>query len=497
MSSNIGEIKSILEKLNDIRGNQKSKIVFVSGNFNIIHPGHLRLFRFAKECGDLLVVGLHQNENKGVCIEQKLRREALGSIGLVDYILPLEISSTEIIEKLKPDIVLKGKEHESRFNSEAEAVQKYGGTLLFGSGEISFSASSLIRQEIVNPSSIGYLPKDFMSRHDITITNLIKHVEAFSNLKVCVVGDTIVDDYINCSPQGMSQEDPTIVVTPESKKTFVGGAGIVSMHAKNLGADVSFFTVLADDDAGSLAREKLNSSGVTLHAFMDSSRPTSLKQRYRASGKTLLRVNHIRKHSISKQISQQILEEFEKNCSQYNLLIFSDFNYGILPQNLVDSLTKIADKNQIMTIADSQSSSQIGDISRFEGVELVTPTEREARIGVRDFEVGLAALSQSLMEKSKCKNLIITLGSDGVFIQSNQPEGKNIVTDQLHALNKTPVDISGAGDSLLIVTSMALCSGSSLFEGALLGSIAAAYQVSREGNIPLNKNEILEFFENV
>jgi bifunctional ADP-heptose synthase (sugar kinase/adenylyltransferase) len=97
----------------------------------------------------------------------------------------------------------------------------------------------------------------------------------------------------------MSQEDPTIVVAPIETKTFVGGAGVVSAHARGLGADVTFFTVAGKDEAAEYARADLSQMGVKLVAISDATRPTPRKQRFRALGKTLLRVNHLRQHAIS------------------------------------------------------------------------------------------------------------------------------------------------------------------------------------------------------
>ena len=77
---------------------------------------------------------------------------------------------------------------------------------------------------------------------------IVEYINKFSNLNILVIGDTIIDEYITCDAIGMSQEDPTIVVTPISNKKFIGGAAIVASHAKTLGANVSYISVLGDDE---------------------------------------------------------------------------------------------------------------------------------------------------------------------------------------------------------------------------------------------------------
>ena len=126
-------------------------------------------------------------------------------------------------------------------------------------------------------------------------------------MRVAVIGDLIVDEYVTCDAVGMSQEDPTIVVTPLMTRTFVGGAGAVASHAHGLGGDVSFFTLVGNDEAARFARDTLEQQGVVCKTFVDESRPTTRKQRFRALNKTLLRVNHLRQHAAEAEIQRQML----------------------------------------------------------------------------------------------------------------------------------------------------------------------------------------------
>lgn len=469
-----------------------ARIVFVSGNFNIVHPGHLRLLNFAKECGDFLVVGVLEDHPPATLLPEALRLEGVRSIGVVDEAFILRMPPEAFIEALQPPVVVKGKEHEHHENPEQHAVEAYGGKLLFSSGEVRFSSQDLLQRELLetNFSSIRK-PADFLARHGFGIRDLVRIVGQFQSLKVVVVGDLIVDEYVTCDPLGMSQEDPTIVVTPIRTDRFVGGAGIVAAHARGLGATVTFATVVGNDDVARFADQRLADYGVRTSFLVDDSRPTPLKQRYRASGKTLLRVSHLRQHDASHELCDRMFEQLRPALEEADLLIFSDFNYGCLPQHAVDQITRHCYERDVPMVADSQASSQMADVSRFQGMQLLTPTEREARLAVRDFSSGLVVLAEALREKADAKQLFITLGAEGLLIHAPVHKTGELMTDRLPAFSTAPKDVSGAGDSLLTCASMALAVGADVWQSAYLGSVAAACQVSRVGNVPLTAQEII------
>ena len=163
----------------------------------------------------------------------------------------------------------------------------------------------------------------------------------FSGSRVLVIGDLIVDEYIACDALGMSQEDPSIVVTPVLNELFIGGAGIVSGHAAAMGAKVTYLTVAGRDASADYATETLASYDVKAKLFVDDSRPTTLKQRFRTGTKTQLRVSHLKHHDIEIPLQNKILDEVKLLIRKLDLLVFSDYNYGCLPQPLVDSIIEI------------------------------------------------------------------------------------------------------------------------------------------------------------
>lgn len=472
---------------------RQKNVVFVSGHFNVIHPGHLRLLRFAKECGNRLIVGVESDRLAGQSahVPELLRLEGLLSNTFVDEAFIFDEDIADVIRRIRPDIVVKGMEHECRFNPEAEVLASYGGKLLFSSGETVFSSLDLIRREFneLSASTIS-LPKAYLARNGITPERLREIVDGFGRLKLVVIGDLIVDEYITCQALGMSQEDPTIVVTPIDSVSFVGGAGIVAAHAVGLGANVDFFSVTGDDGPRQFSQERLAAYQVNSRLLMDESRPTTLKQRFRSKGKSLLRVSHLHQGAISSELQQAMLAELATVLPDTDLLVFSDFNYGCLPQALVDRVTTLCRKHGVLLAADSQSSSQVGDISRFRNMDLITPTEREARIAAKNHEDGLVVLAEKLRSQADARNVLLKMGEEGLLIHARGVLAE-IRTDQIPALNSHPKDVAGAGDSLLITAAMAMALGANIWEAGCLGSLAAAIQVGRVGNMPLRIGELL------
>ena len=469
--------------------------VLVSGAFNVLHPGHLRLLRFAKECGDQLIVAVNSDRIAmgGAYVPEDLRLEVVQSNNWVDEAFLIDEPIAQVIARLQPNIVVKGKEHETKFNPELSVLEVYGGRLIFSSGETVFSSIDLLRSEFLqSKSGVIELPTDYMKRHSISIERLLSLINSFSRLKVCVIGDLLVDEYITCEALGMSQEEPTLVVTPLDTTRFLGGAGIVAAHAAGLGASALFISVAGNDMHSTFARGALEQAGVTSHLLIDDSRPTPHKQRYRSKGKSLLRVNHLHQRSISVALQAQLQKQFELIVPGIDLLVFSDFNYGCLPQALVHSLIGVANSQKVRLAADSQSSSQVGDISRFRGMDLITPTEREARISTRNHEEGIVVMAEQLRKQALANNILIKLGEEGVLVHAGETDPHFGLDDRISALNSAPKDSSGAGDSMLISSALTLASGGNIWEAACVGSLAAAIQVGRMGNIPLSAHELLQ-----
>lgn len=469
--------------------------VFISGKFNVIHPGHIRLFRLGKKLAKTLHValdtqGLDQSE-----IDWRLN--ALQSIDIVDQVHTFEGDNSALIVEIKPDVVLKGREFRDRENLEKELVESFGGKLVFGSGINFFSET-----EFIDKSSVGgeidavRLPFDFMQRNNLSKDIIKDFLNVATKLKVCVFGDLIVDEYVTCHPLGMSQEEPTIVVTAVDKKKFLGGAGIVAAHCSALGAETFLISVVGNDGTALWAKKKISEYSIRGELISDDSRPTTLKQRFRSGSQTLFKLSELSQEVINPNFQDLVYEGFCKIVNQVDLVIFSDFSYGNLPSELVRKIVKLAKENRVLIAADSQSSSQVGNLSKFSGAFLVTPTEREARVELRDQSSGLVILLDELREYLKARNVFLKLGPDGILIRGLGLKDELLPTEKVEPSNTKPVDVSGAGDSVLATSALALAGGFNIYQSALLGSFIAGIQVGRLGNVPVTRKEVERYLSN-
>lgn len=478
----------------------KQKTILISGRFNILHSGHLRLFAYAKGLAGKLIVAVFADKliKKKSFVNQEDRLEALNLCSIVDEVVLVDQSLDSTLNKYKPSIVLKGKDHEHKYNEELPVIEGYGGRLIFSSGERLYSSIDLINQEINDEKeTLNHEVDDFIERHNIEISDLATYIENFKNIKVCVIGDVIIDEYIICNTLGLSSEEPAIVVSPQDKKRFLGGAGIVAAHAASLGADVDFITIVGKDEGRDFIQKKLSTYDINYNLIEDTNRPTSTKQRFRADDRTLLKVSYLHQNSISNELENKIFNFLKGKINDFDLLIFSDFNYGCLPQSLVDRIISISKRSKIVMTADSQSSSQNGNVARFKGMDLLTPTEKEARLSIKNFEDGLVVISEQLMVESNAKNILLKLGAEGVFIHLGEDKELAIFTDKIPALNHVAKDTAGAGDSMLVGSSLALASKASIWESSLIGSLMAYIQVSRLGNTPISSSDLLTKIKNL
>lgn len=473
-----------LEELLALKQEGKS-FSFVSGDFNIIHPGHLRFLLFAAEQADILIVGLNdRNASIGAFFENDERMAALQALNFVDCVVVVNNDLSQVLQLIKPNVVVKGKEFENINNEELEALNKFDGKLIFSSGERQFSTRELLSQQANESSAVHLAIQKYHQRYQLDKPQLNKALNKINDLKVAVFGDLIVDEYQECLAIGMSQEDPTIAVSPLESFKFVGGAGIVAAHAANLGAEVDFYSVCGMDNLGDFAREKLSVYGVSGLLLNDSSRPTTHKLRYRVKDKTLLRVNNFRRHDIPQDLITNLMQVFESRAREYDLVIFSDFSFGVACPNLIKKVSAICETENISMVADSQTSSQVGDLTKFKNLLLTTPTELEARQAAQDDSNGLIQVSSDLISKLNSKNLIVTLGAEGILIRH---QGELLETGNLPAFADTAIDTAGAGDAFLVTASLMLKSGVDIWQAAFMGNIASSVQVNIRGNIPLTK----------
>ena len=179
---------------------EKTNTIFISGIFNVLHPGHQRIIKYAHELADNLIIGVYSDRKAGnkAIISEEDRLEGVKNNIYVTQAFLLDGDVEDFLRSSKPELVLKGKEWEFKKNKELEPVKEYGGRLIFSSGGPIFSSQELINQSsnIAPISDNRYFPENFSKRHGFSRDKLLSLIKGFEKLKICVIGDLIIDEYI-------------------------------------------------------------------------------------------------------------------------------------------------------------------------------------------------------------------------------------------------------------------------------------------------------------
>jgi len=481
--------------------------VLCYGHFNIIHPGHLRYFQFAKSHGTSLKAFV-QNDKEFNSSKNKLlfnqddRANALASIELIDeVILQDKYNLNKIISFIKPKFLILGKEHETepKFNTNLiiKTMNSYGGKVIFHSGVTQYSSSSLnIKEELINIPKKNNLFDMVCKRRDISNSKLNDLITKFDKASMLVIGDIIIDQYIACDALGMSAEAPVIVVKELETQEYVGGAGVVAAHLSALGAKCEFISVIGNDEYSKIAENKLSNLNVNHTLIIDESRPTTFKIRYLVDNQKIFRVSKLKEHNISKEIEDLIIDKIKIVAPNISSILICDFVYGVITPRIIEEITKIVRKYNLLLFGDLQCSSQVGNITKFKNFDLLCPTEREARISLSNKDDSIEKISNDILQLTNSRNLIMKLGANG-FITYNHNENNFIDKEHFPSLTKNPVDVTGAGDSLLAGVSLSLTCGSDIMTASVIGASMASIAIQSVGNSSINKDQLLNYLKGI
>jgi len=487
------------QQLNEILGPRprKLKVIMCHGTFDVVHPGHVRHLLYAKTKANILVASLTADEhikkgNMRPYVPQDLRAINLAAMEMVDYVVidsdPTPIRNLGII---KPDYFAKGYEYTAgqvhpKTQEEIDVLDSFGGEMIFTPGDIVYSSSALI--ELAPPSIAVEKLMTLMEAENISFADLRNTIHAMKGIKVHVVGDTIVDSYTYCSMIGGMTKTPTMSVRYEKKVDYVGGAGIVAKHLRAAGADVTFSTVLGNDDYRKFVLEDLSNVGVHCLPIIDETRPTTNKNAIVASDYRLLKVDTLDNRSISDKIVEQLRKQIADVKTQ--AVTFCDFRHGIFSRGTIPQLTNSIPPN-VYRVADSQVASRWGNILEFQEFDLITPNEREARFALGDQDSVVRPLALELHKKSNCKTLILKCGERGIITYRRHEEDYRafFVVD---SFAERVVDAVGAGDALLAYSTLAqVVSGNDVI-AAILGNMAAGVECECDGNWPVTPKHVLK-----
>jgi rfaE bifunctional protein kinase chain/domain len=324
----------------------------------------------------------------------------------------------------------------------------------------------------------------------LNFDSLRKILHTFKKFKVLVVGDTIIDKFTYTNLIGGQTKTPTFSVVKTNENQFCGGAAIVAKHLKSTGAKVILATLAGDDDYKNFLIEDMNKNKIHLKLIVDKLRPTTVKNAIISNNYRLLKIDTLDNSPINK-IQQIQFAKIIKNFKE-NAVIFSDFKHGIFNKESINTFTESINK-KVYKVADTQVASRWGNISDFKNFDLITPNEKEARYSLGDQDSTVNKLTEDLYEKCNYKNIILKLGSKGVFsVDRKSKKNSNHQGYTLDSFAENILDPVGSGDALLAYSTLTLLSTSNLLAASIIGSLAAACACEKDGNLTVTIEEVLK-----
>lgn len=321
------------------------------------------------------------------------------------------------------------------------------------------------------------------------MTNLSQWVEKFAGVKVLVVGDLILDEYLTGRAARLSREAPVPVLEYESRQHIPGGAGNPAANIAALGAGAIPLSIIGDDVEGETLKHILAARNMTTKALVtDPTRPTTLKTRIMAHmglrfPQQVARIDRLSRQPIADEVEQALIQQFNECAPKVSAVLFSDYHGGACTPALVNAAHQ---HDHLLLTADAQ-----GSLAKYAGFHVVkcNADEASAFLGVSlttDEEYGRAAAHLAALLQLT-KGMVITRGGDGATISNNTGD-----VEHLPAPATTDVfDTVGAGDTTIAVITLALVAGATLSEAVRLANYASGIVVRHVGNYAPSAAELL------
>ena len=308
----------------------------------------------------------------------------------------------------------------------------------------------------------------------------------FSKTGVLVIGDLMVDQYIWGKVRRISPEAPVPVVEVTKEDLVLGGAANVAHNLQSLGGKVFICGTIGRDDTGKILTNKLIEKGFSTDGIIiDGDRPTTVKTRVIAHSQQVVRFDKEVKSDISRSTTTMLLEYIKSCLPHIKGIIISDYCKGLITKSLVKKIIDLT-KSKVFIATDPK----IGHFNYYKNLSLLTPNLNEASFGsgieIKDEETLIAA-GKELLNKNKCKSLIITRSDEGMTLF----EKNNRIT-HIPTIAKEVYDVSGAGDTVIATLTLCHSAGLTLKEAAVVANHAAGIVVGKMGTAVTNQAEILK-----
>jgi rfaE bifunctional protein kinase chain/domain len=318
----------------------------------------------------------------------------------------------------------------------------------------------------------------------------------FTQLKVAVIGDTMLDTYWWGNVDRISPEAPVPVVAVTKKEQRIGGAGNVALNIASLGATVHLLTVLGKDEDGEQLTNLLQQHNInTKYLVHSEQRITTNKIRIISRNQQMMRLDAEMANDMTATDEDRLLYAFENYIAAENpnMVILEDYNKGVLTENVIKRIVGLCKKNKILTAVDPKRK----NFFAYEGVDIFKPNLKEVNDGLNIIreDVNLSVLKDMhllLQEKLHHRISLITLSEKGVFYAQQpmheQKDNSAIIPTHIRSI----ADVSGAGDTVIAVAALVFAATTDAKLMAEMANIAGGLVCEEVGTVAINKQLLID-----
>lgn len=485
---------------------KNKKITLCHGVFDLLHVGHIKYLKEAKKSGDVLVVSVTEDKfvNKGIgrpFFNSRQRTESLASLSCVDFVILSQHSTAiNIIQLIKPKFYFKGSDYKNKKNDitgeivrEKKEVEKYGGKIFFTNTPM-FSSSKLINAnfEILNKDQ----KKDIIKiKKSWSIHTISKAIDSIKNIKILIIGEMIIDDYVFCDALGKSGKEPVLALRSLNSKKYIGGSGAIANHIAGFCNKIYLKTSIGEKkEFLGLIKKNLKKNIIVDFIYKKNS-PTISKRRYldTYNNKKILGIYNINDSNLDKNNEKKIRDFIIKKVPKFDLVIVSDYGHGLISKKNANLICR---KAKFLALNTQVNAANIGyhTLGKYKKIDFSIINEIELRHEMRDKFTDSKVLIKQLNSKLKIKNLMVTQGKKGSILFNNEKK----VFYECAAYAEKVVDKVGAGDSMVAISAALIHKKINPKLALLVASLAASQKVENIGNSKsINKIKILKSIEHL
>lgn len=320
-------------------------------------------------------------------------------------------------------------------------------------------------------------------------------IAKFSDQRIVVIGDVMLDQYIWGNVTRISPEAPVPVVEVVSESFRLGGAANVVANIRSLGGQVLLISAMGEDESGARLRKMLLESGTNVDGLLvHPERPTTFKTRVIAQHQQLVRIDRETKQEIPTDLGRDMLRYAETFIPNAHAVVVSDYDKGVITPEILTDIFDCAQKFDKPVIVDPK----MRNFWHYGGAMVVTPNQKEAGqasgIEITD-EDNLLLAGQELLRRLEIPAVLITRGEHGMSLFKRKglanSDGKEATVTHIPAVARDVFDVTGAGDTVIATFSLALAAGVSMVNAVKLANCAAGIVVGKVGTATVTPMELV------